>query len=653
MAANFHVLCVVTTLFHMAMNELLATITDISNRYGADPAFVLAGGGNTSAKTSSILWVKPSGVALATITADQFVPMDRSKLEALLAARYSEDPAAREAEVKRAMLAAVCPGATGRPSVEAVLHHLFNATYVVHTHPALVNGMTCALDGAKACATLFPTALWVAYTDPGYLLAVAVRDEMARYTRQHGRQPAIVFLQNHGVFVAANTREEIDRLHEHIMSTLRRAYEKAGVPTTLITGTLDNDCVQRYAPPLRILTSEADRQFVVAGAPFAVAEGPLSPDHIVYAKSFPYTGPIEVGAIDDFARARGYRPVIVSQPGAVFAAGSTLKNALTALEVAKDAALVAQLAAAFGGVRYMDDRARTFIEQWEVESYRKAVSLAGAGGRLQGKVIAITGGAQGFGKGIAACLAKEGAFIIIVDKNGPGAQAAADELCAQFGPYAARAIAADITDEASVCAMAEEFVRLAGGVDVFIANAGVLRAGPTPHFALADWELVTKVNYTGYFLCVKYVSQVMKAQNVAGRGSWMDIIQINSKSGLQGSNRNAAYAASKFGTIGMTQSFAKEFVVDRIKVNSICPGNYFEGPLWSDPQTGLFRQYLDAGKVPGAKTIEDVRAYYEAQIPMGRGCMPEDVARAVCYCIEQQYETGQAIPVTGGQVMLK
>ncbi len=635
------------------MNDTLAILTELSNRYGGDPNFVLAGGGNTSAKNEATLWVKPSGVALATITAEQFLPMERTKLHAMLTQHYPADPAAREAQVKDAMLAAVCAGHTGRPSVEAVLHNMFETTLVVHTHPALVNGMTCAQDGARVCATLFPGALWIPYTDPGYVLSTVVQAEIARHTKKHGAAPSVVFLQNHGVFVAANTAEEIDRHYTHIMSTLTAAYQKAGVATQLAAGALDDDCVQRCAPPLRILTSNGERQMVVAAPPFAVAQGPLSPDHIVYAKSYPHTGAIGATEIDAFAQRHGYRPTIVAQPGAVFAAGSTLKNAHTAMELAQNAGLVVQLTAAFGGPLFMDDRARSFIESWEVENYRKAISLAGGRGRLDGKVTAITGGAQGFGKGIAACLAKEGALVIIIDKNAEGARAAAQELCVRHGANAARALAADITDEASVRAMTRAIVQLCGGLDVFIANAGVLRAAPVKQMSLADWELVTKVNYTGYFLCVKHVSTVMAAQNAAGRGGWMDIIQINSKSGLQGSNRNSAYAGSKFGAIGLTQSFAKELVADRIKVNAICPGNYFEGPLWSDPQTGLFRQYLDAGKVPGASTLEDVRDFYEEQVPMGRGCLPDDVARAVCYCVEQQYETGQALAVTGGQVMLK
>ena len=101
----------------------------------------------------------------------------------------------------------------------------------------------------------------------------------------------------------------------------------------------------------------------------------------------------------------------------------------------------------------------------------------------------------------------------------------------------------------------------------------------------------------------------------------------------------------------MTQSFALELIEDGIKVNAICPGNYFDGPLWSDPENGLFAQYLRTGKVPGARTVEEVRRAYEEKAPMGRGCEVADVMRTIFYVIEQEFETGQAVPVTGGQVM--
>jgi len=145
----------------------------------------------------------------------------------------------------------------------------------------------------------------------------------------------------------------------------------------------------------------------------------------------------------------------------------------------------------------------------------------------------------------------------------------------------------------------------------------------------------------------------MKIQFRFSKDYFSDIIQINSKSGLQGSKRNFAYAGSKFGGIGLTQSFALELIEYNIKVNAVCPGNFFEGPLWSDPEEGLFIQYLKSNKVPGARAIEDVRKFYEGKVPMKRGCQINDVAKAIFYIIDQKYETGQVIPVTGGQIMLR
>ena len=169
---------------------------------------------------------------------------------------------------------------------------------------------------------------------------------------------------------------------------------------------------------------------------------------------------------------------------------------------------------------------------------------------------------------------------------------------------------------------------------------------------LKSFAFVSEVNYVGYFIITKFASRLFRLQHLSAPLWKTDIIQINSKSGLEGSNKNSAYAGSKFGSIGLTASFALELVDYNIKVNSICPGNFFDGPLWSDPESGLFVQYLQEGKVPGARNITDVKTFYEAKVPMKRGCEGSDVMRAIYYIIEQEYETGQALPVTGGQVML-
>lgn len=259
---------------------------------------------------------------------------------------------------------------------------------------------------------------------------------------------------------------------------------------------------------------------------------------------------------------------------------------------------------------------------------------------LQDVRAIVTGGAQGLGEAIVRRLVREGAQVTVADMQLERAQQVAQEIEAQYGPCRAVAVQADITREEDCEAMVQATVATFGGLDLLVSNAGVLISGDVLEFDPAAWRKVIEVNLVGYFLCARAAARVMIP---AKRGV---IVQINSKSGKRGSFRNSAYAASKFGGIGLTQSLALELAPYGIRVNAICPGNLLDSPLWKD---SLYEQYARRWNL----TVEEVRAKYEAQVPLGRGCTYDDVTNLVVYLASDQasYMTGQAINVTGGQVM--
>ena len=256
-----------------------------------------------------------------------------------------------------------------------------------------------------------------------------------------------------------------------------------------------------------------------------------------------------------------------------------------------------------------------------------------------GKTAIVTGGAQGLGQAISLRLGLEGCNVVVADINQEGIKETEDQIRKQYSQETL-GIVTDVTQEAEVKHLVDQTIRKFGRLDIMISNAGILFAQPVDEFLADKWMKVMEVNLFGYFLCLKHAARVMKKQRSGV------IIQINSKSGKKGSYKNSAYATSKFGGIGLTQSAALELAEFGVRVNAICPGNMLDSPLWVD---SLFKQYARTRGM----TEEAVRQYYIDQVPMKRGCTYEDVCNVMVFLASEKssYMTGQAINVTGGQEM--
>ena len=261
---------------------------------------------------------------------------------------------------------------------------------------------------------------------------------------------------------------------------------------------------------------------------------------------------------------------------------------------------------------------------------------------LEDQIAVITGGGQGLGQALSWRLAHEGCHVLVADLNEQGAVETAEAIVKNETDTGRRALAlkVDVTNEDQVRDMIDRAIAEFGRIDLVVSNAGLLLSGETDQVPLERWQAVINVNLTGYFLTAKHAIRVMQEQK---KGA---IVQINSKSGKKGSSKNAAYAASKFGGIGLTQSLALEFAEMGIRINSVCPGNLLDSPLWVN---SLYKQYAKNQGI----TEEQVRQRYIDQVPMKRGCTYDDVANVVVFLASDQssYMTGQAINVTGGQEM--
>jgi NAD(P)-dependent dehydrogenase (short-subunit alcohol dehydrogenase family) len=249
---------------------------------------------------------------------------------------------------------------------------------------------------------------------------------------------------------------------------------------------------------------------------------------------------------------------------------------------------------------------------------------------LEGRSVLLTGGATGIGRRIATRLAEEGCDVGIVDIN----TAEAEKTATEVNKLGRRSVVykANVGDFDQASAAVQSFLEEFGKIDVLANNAGVISLGRVEDVPVEEWRRIFNINVEGVFHFCKAVVPHMrerKAGKIINTASWF---------GKVGKPHYSAYCASKFAVIGLTQSLAMELAPIGINVNAVCPGTIIE--------TSMREEADRRSREEGVLTAKE----REAQIPMGRVGLPEDIARTVAFLVsdEAAYMTGQAINVTGG-----
>lgn len=254
--------------------------------------------------------------------------------------------------------------------------------------------------------------------------------------------------------------------------------------------------------------------------------------------------------------------------------------------------------------------------------------------KLRGKVALVTGAGRGIGRGIAECMAKEGARVVIADINGQTASTTAAEMTA--AGYQVIAVTADVTKADQVRAMVDKAYAVYGTLDVAVNNAGILRAKPLVDTPDDEWDLVMEANVKSVFLCCKEQAPRMVK---SGGGA---IINVASTAGIQGVAGLSNYCASKYAVVGFTSSIAREYARENLRINTLCPG-IVGTDMWKG-SGGL----ANIWKMENETTEQAWERNVQSYLPQGVPQTAEDMGELAVFLATAPHIVGQAIAVDGG-----
>jgi rhamnulose-1-phosphate aldolase/alcohol dehydrogenase len=663
-----------------ATDDDLATLVYLSNLVGSDPSLTQPGGGNSSVKrretdlagrTIEVLRVKGSGTDMASIGRAGFTGLRLVDLAHLGRASDMSDE-----QMMQFLAAGMVDAREPAPSVETPLHSVLPYRFIVHTHDAATQTLTdTPTPEAHVREALGDEAVYIDYVRPGFPLARAV----ARLGRPADHARGLV-LGNHGLIAWGDSAKECyESLHRLITRAEAFIAQRSAGARPFAAATACSSEQRRAAahvvlPLLRHHLAKWRRQILhyddssealaFAGDPRTAdlaRRGMATPEHILRCGRVPIVieDDLSAGDAKDAARsvasafdqfASNYRatfvrhsrnmqmldplPRVMILPGVgLVTAMKDKAGALLGNTCYRHVMRVMQAAEALGGFRFLDEASAFEFEYWPLE----LAKLQKPEGELSRQVALVTGAASGIGRAIAERLAAEHAHVVLTDIQGDAVREAAAAIGRSCGdPQRVRAVEADATRPADAIAAVSEAVLAFGGLDILVANAGFLQAGPIDKMSDEIWDRHFDVNVKGYFLVAREAIRIMKAQ---GEG----VILFNaSKGAFAPTVDNAAYASSKAAVAALGRNLAAELGPSRIRVNCL-NADFVDTPL--------MRSLIEQRAAQRGVSADAQEEEYRRRNLLHVGPIPtEAVAEAALFLVSprSRYTTGAALPVDGG-----
>ncbi|MCK4999495.1 MAG: SDR family oxidoreductase, partial [Anaerohalosphaera sp.] len=580
------------------MQKALAELIKISNSLGKDPALVQAGSGNISVKSDDgeHMFIKATGTALKDMTVN--AGWRRMNMSAAISIIF--DPALakmpadlRQQRVNARMLLACDDGLDGGagPSIEALLHAMFEK-FTVHLHPDSVSAFVNSVEGKSRIEKLYKDEkyppLWIPYANPGLALAKTILKLTAVYKKQYKKAPTVLFLEKHGLLVTAKTAAAAGRITRSVANQCEaklkqfKAGKKLNIDAEIVTAAKLSirkaffEATGKYNSVSYFCDEKIAAFMALKNAPEMLKPGALAPDELCYAN-----GPalwIEKPDAKKIMKkiaakiSRGLNPYLayIVKGVGLFVIGHG-RTAETIREITLSSLFIRANAFKMGGMLTLSKSQQDYVKVFEGGKSESSSD------ELAGRISIVTGGGSGIGRSLAVGLARAGATVAIADIDVAAANKTAEQIMADIPNAAVVVTPCNVTNADSVKASFDTLLETFGGLDILVNAAGVAPAYPLTDIPVDKWRFAMEVNLTGYFLMAQQTASILLKQDMGG-----SMIMISSKSGLEASKNNTPYNASKAGQIHMARGWALELGPNGIRVNSVCPGNVFEGSkIWN------------------------------------------------------------------------